>query len=497
MLNEHQEPWIATAVEALAGGASMNPEPSRRAPRRNSRARLVDDTQPPSGAQPEADDISLPEEPTPRAPSKRGRRNADARVRDAAPPAANVTSPTNGNARRATSTRGHCHTGDQAERAAQPPTTGMSDTNAKTSAAQSSGGQRAVANHKSIAARPGASGATETNSLQPPASSPRRGQRKSVNHHTSASPGAIGAPRTECNAPPATPIGGTVTGSADALGRDALAAGGTDFGGHNKSDNRPLAAAGADDGQRTIERQPHHAVVGTITEQHRRRWDFIRARQRLELQSQAVCRRLSGGDKVEAAKLWAAVKADPAHPLRTWLAPFLAAMAPLLGAQKDVELSLVKLVKQTPIYEFASQIKGLGDVSLAAIIGECAAPIGEYRSVSALWKRMGLAVIGGERQRRIAGEAAIEHGYNAQRRSIMWNIGAGLIKAQVRKDPDDEEKRIGTGEYGALYLERKAIEILRTKDGEPLTKAHAHNRAQRYIEKRLLRELWKADRRNG
>lgn len=263
----------------------------------------------------------------------------------------------------------------------------------------------------------------------------------------------------------------------------------TSLGGQFVNDCRQHLAAQSetDEGQYRTETQEVRALVGTITEQHRRRWDMIRARQRLELQGMAVCRRLSDGDKGEAAKLWAAVVKDAQHPLRTWLSPYLAAMQPLLDEQKAVEKLLVKNAKRLPIYEWAQGISGLGDVSLAAIVGECAAPVGEYKSVSAVWKRMGLAVIGGERQRRIAGEAAIEHGYNAQRRSIMWNIGACLIKAQVRKDPADEEKRIGIGEYGALYLERKVIEAARVE-----SKAHAHNRAQRYVEKRLLRELWKA-----
>lgn len=231
-------------------------------------------------------------------------------------------------------------------------------------------------------------------------------------------------------------------------------------------------------------------LIGTIVEQHRRRWDMIRARQRLELQAQAVCRRLSDGDKVAAAKLWGEVQKDEDHNLRSWLQPYISATLPLHEAQDVVERQLVKLVKQLPVYAWAKDVKGLGDISLSAIIGECAAPIGSYKSVAALWKRMGLAVIGEGRQRRVAGDEALLHGYNPERRAIMWNIGAGLIKAQVRKDPDDEEKRVGTGDFGKLYLERKAYEAERVE-----TKAHAHNRAQRFIEKRLLRELFRAWRR--
>jgi hypothetical protein len=75
----------------------------------------------------------------------------------------------------------------------------------------------------------------------------------------------------------------------------------------------------------------------------------------------------------------------------------------------------------------------------------------------------------------------------------MWNVGAGFIKAG--------------GPYRDLYDERKAIEMVKceaiaadpehagpyTRKGRKYSpKLHAHNRAQRYIEKRFLRELWRA-----
>lgn len=240
-----------------------------------------------------------------------------------------------------------------------------------------------------------------------------------------------------------------------------------------------------------VESQSIGAIVDLIVELHRRRWDMVRARQRLELQAQAVCRRLEGGDKTKAAKMWAAVRKDGDHPLRSWLAPYLAAMQPLLDEQAMTEKRLLAEVRKLPVIPWAQGIRGLGELSLSAIIGECGTGPGNFRSVSALWKRMGLAVIDGGRQRRIAGEAAIEHGYNAQRRSIMWNIGDLIIRAQIRvvKDEDGEktDQRIALGDLGQLYLDRKVYEAERVE-----TAGHAHNRAKRYMEKRLLRMLWQA-----
>jgi hypothetical protein len=253
--------------------------------------------------------------------------------------------------------------------------------------------------------------------------------------------------------------------------------------------SEPDAASAAADGRAQAAISQASIAIGTIVELHRRRWDMIRARQRLELQAQATLRRLHDGDKAAAGKAWTAMKKAPASA-DAWLAAYLSAMQPLQAVQAEAERLLAREVRKLPIYGWAKQVSGLGDLSLAAIIGECVHPPGSYRTHSALWKRMGLAVIEGGRQRRVTGDAALLHGYNAERRAIMWNIGACLIKAQVRSVKDEagtKQASTAIGAYGQLYLDRKALEATRTQ-----TPAHAHNRAQRYIEKRLLRDLWRA-----
>jgi hypothetical protein len=112
---------------------------------------------------------------------------------------------------------------------------------------------------------------------------------------------------------------------------------------------------------------------------------------------------------------------------------------------------------------------------------------------------MGLAVMDGVRQGGLkkgsGAEAWIEHGYNPKRRSQVWNIGDAMIKAQVRKVKDDADddsgERVALGEYGQAYLDSK----LKYLEREGITPMHAHRMAQRYIEKRLLKNLWQAWRR--
>lgn len=140
-----------------------------------------------------------------------------------------------------------------------------------------------------------------------------------------------------------------------------------------------------------------------------------------------------------------------------------------------------KLAERLPVWgAFGKQIRGFGAGSLAVIIAE-AGDLFNYPKKGHLWKRMGLAVIDGVRQgglkKGASADAWIEHGYNASRRSRVWNIGDSLIKGNRG------------GKYRTLYLKHKAIERERAPD---MTKLHAHRRAQRYMEKRLLQDLWQA-----
>lgn len=241
----------------------------------------------------------------------------------------------------------------------------------------------------------------------------------------------------------------------------------------------------------------HHsgALIAEISLIYRRYEDLRRARQRLELQAIATCRTFCGGDKGEGMKLYR----KPTLEVEIWLEPYRLAMQPLTDAIKEQEKRLTKLGKQMPVAAWADTVPGLSPRFLAAIVGECGMGPGEFRTVSALWKRMGMAVIGGERQRRKTGDAALLHGYVARRRALMWNIGDQVAVRQGIRNPKDADGNptgaVAINEWGALYLERKAYELARSTEDAPVTLMHAHNRAKRYVEKRLLRSLWQEWRR--
>lgn len=238
----------------------------------------------------------------------------------------------------------------------------------------------------------------------------------------------------------------------------------------------PTSALPAQPSYAGSQRPPGSSTIDEIREQWRRRQMWHRAEKSLTLQAKSMCRRLLAGDRKEAEVLYKSSLNGGEHALA---ATAYMAMFPLLDGRRgieasriQVEKSLLALAKQLPVAAWIEGMRGVGLLSLAGIVGE-AGDLGRYSNPAKLWKRMGLAVIGGERQRKKEGAAGIEHGYNPARRSLMWTVGDCIIRAG--------------GPLKELYNERKAYEMPRVQ-----TKMHAHNRAKRYIEKRLLRDLWRA-----
>ena len=160
-----------------------------------------------------------------------------------------------------------------------------------------------------------------------------------------------------------------------------------------------------------------------------------------------------------------------------------AAREPFDKVRKAEQKAIAKLAEKLPVWEeFGKGVRGFGIASLGAIVGE-AGDLSLYPTHSHLWKRMGLAVMNGKRQGNAGKSASAEewtaHGYNPERRSVMWNIGDPLIKGN-------------DGLYRQLYDSRKVYEMVRDP---AMSKMQAHRRAQRYMEKRLLKDLWRAWRR--
>ncbi len=235
------------------------------------------------------------------------------------------------------------------------------------------------------------------------------------------------------------------------------------------------------------------------------RW--LKAELKLVLQAQAVCRAWTDGDKEEAGKLYRRVaEGDTSDPtICAALTPFLAAIEPFRKEGAAYDRRLAKLARGLPAWAWVKGVWGFSDIGLAKIVGE-AGDVGSYRNPACLWKRLGVAVIGGQRQRRVSdAEEALLHGYSPSRRSMVWNIGNGLIGGMgngIRPAVgEDWQSRADWSDYQKLYVGRLIYEAERdpenmlrepTKAGKMSFSKHAHNRAKRHVEKRALRDLWSA-----
>lgn len=201
------------------------------------------------------------------------------------------------------------------------------------------------------------------------------------------------------------------------------------------------------------------------------------------------CADLAETKKRAAAMLKAISKGKPSDESPMVVA-FVSAMVQAQSAtmkaldeqRKQLEKHVCKIIEDTPIWtEWAEPKRGVGSLTLAKIIGETG-DLKTYANPAKVWKRMGLAVCNGTRQGN-AGKGATAadweaRGYSPRRRSLMWNFGDCQIKSR--------------GAYRDVYDTRKAAHNKTTEPDRFKNDMHAHLSAQRYMEKRFLKELWGA-----
>lgn len=246
-------------------------------------------------------------------------------------------------------------------------------------------------------------------------------------------------------------------------------------------------------------------TIALITVLHRQRKFAMEQRKRSDLATGAYLRGALGWRKdlpdaerkVIGVKAAAIAKSPAGTPWESIVNAQVQSREPFEAIEDAALKEMVVIAKALPVWnDWGKDVRGFGAASLAVIIAEAGA-LDNYPTIPKLWKRMGLAVMGDVRQGGLAkgagADAWIAHGYNPARRSTMWNIGDTMLKAQVRKEKDangeDTGGRVSLGKYGALYLTRKEYELARDPDIAPIK---AHRRAQRVMEKRLLKDLWQA-----
>lgn len=238
-------------------------------------------------------------------------------------------------------------------------------------------------------------------------------------------------------------------------------------------------------------------LIGMLQVTHRTLDDLMRAYQRVDLQIKAIERAIVALDALEdAGALTPVERATRAAGMAYTIDILDEARQPLKAPMRAQQRELARLGSMLPVHAWQRDVRGFGEVGLARIVAECG-DLRNYASPAKVWKRMGLAVIDGERQRKVTGAAALQHGYVPRRAAIMYNIGESLLKTN-------------DGAYRETYLRRKAFEqeahpewaAQKTVDrmtGKPVSAhpKHYHNCARRYMEKLLLKDLWQAWRAAG
>lgn len=157
------------------------------------------------------------------------------------------------------------------------------------------------------------------------------------------------------------------------------------------------------------------------------------------------------------------------------------------GAEKEMR----RLAETLPVWKWADGVKGFGALGVAIIAAEASGPrgdVGSYATKERLWKRLGLAVIEGSRQRRVSDATAAEqHGYNPRRRAEIWTIADSMFRHQwAGANEDAGTAPHPTGPYGAVYLRRKSH-----TEGREWSGGRRENDARRIMAKALIEDYWR------
>jgi hypothetical protein len=142
------------------------------------------------------------------------------------------------------------------------------------------------------------------------------------------------------------------------------------------------------------------------------------------------------------------------------------------------ERVMIRLVGVLPVCEWWTSHRGMGPLGLAQVLA-ITGDLNRYATPAKLWKFMSLHVVAGRAARKVSGELAKAQGFSPARRMVMHQIGEAVVK--LNRD----------GLYRKLYLARKDLELVKLAD-QRSRKNWSHRRALRYMEKRILLDLWRA-----
>jgi len=246
---------------------------------------------------------------------------------------------------------------------------------------------------------------------------------------------------------------------------------------------------------------PRRAAIGPIIDALRelqvRRRAQLRARIRLVNQACGLARRALGWRAADAessrAKMNAAARklvtaiergeapedgASITEDIEVWAR----SREPIEDRLRKIERDMRAYAEALPVWQHFKDVNGFGPLGLAIIIGE-SGDLSNYSGVAKLWKRLGLAPPSEYVKPCKDGRECAQP--PKERRSAIWTVSDSL-----RRQPNI---------YTDVYNERRLYEIekhpewdkgINKKTGKRKIHIHAHRRAQRYMEKRLIKHIW-------
>lgn len=303
----------------------------------------------------------------------------------------------------------------------------------------------------------------------------------------------------------------------------------TDFVGHSARDNHPRGASEREGGPLQIGSHQMYAPLASISalvELQKQRVFSIKSQSRCDRSCEAFIARylgytndLTAAERVAMFKLAAKIRRDVEKGGQTVVDPqpsnasasgdgqsqrdnhqphAITACTPIIlnsalareawdMHRAQVEKQMRVLARALPVYAWAAGIKGFGDLGIGIVVGEIG-DLSNYATKERVWKRLGLAVIEGERQqKRTNVEQAAAHGYNPRRRAEIWTLADSMFKHQWRGEKDGVEAG-AKGPYGLVYAARKRTTATR----EGWTPKHRDNDARRVMMKEVIADFWRA-----
>jgi len=300
--------------------------------------------------------------------------------------------------------------------------------------------------------------------------------------------------------------------------KDGVLSSATESAGQKARDTHGIAASRGEVGSNLPD---YSAAAWQLKELQFRRVTYTREINALQNRAEAMIRRALGWqpdmpekqrialNKRAAAMRVAMEKGERVEPLaeelRGDVVLFFASRKVLEEPRAEVVAEMESIAQTFPAWtEWAKGVRGFGARGFAVTIGITGDLFG-YATVSKVWKRLGLAVINGERQRRISGnsELAKEHGYAPKRRAEMYTFFSdSMLRSQwagghLPEDPFRLPRPLGP--YGAVYGREKARALPRVeatahldpKHPDKWTTKRVDNHARRLMTKALLRDLWR------